>query len=358
MLATISPYEEPESSPSYCCLTIDPEFQNLIPPPSTEELALLEANLSQEGCLQPLIVWKNHNILLDGHNRYQICTQLHIPYTTLEIELPNTEAALAWIVNHQLGRRNITPETASYLRGKRYSLLKGNREDNLKQNSPKGQNVTSVDVAQELAQQYKVSSRTIKRDAQFSEAIDTLALAMGEEIKQDILGRNANIPKKEALSLFQIVKTQGEAVARQRLEQLRHPIDIVQQIKNKKPLPNPRRVGEVCQIIAKGDTELKKVSGCWCIIVGVNTYSCAIRTWKMDFDAVKPENLEPIDGASEEKAAFISSRIRQLADKMYEDFDPTHAAALEAFGRLPNPATLTLKQERLLAFLETEYAGI
>lgn len=83
MLATISPHQEPESSPSYCSLTIDPEFQNLIPPPSTEELALLEANLSQEGCLQPLIVWKDHNILLDGHNRYQLCTQLHIPYTTL-----------------------------------------------------------------------------------------------------------------------------------------------------------------------------------------------------------------------------------------------------------------------------------
>lgn len=358
MLATISPQQEPESSPSYRCLTVDPEFKNLIPPPSADELALLEANLIQEGCLQPLIVWKDHNILLSGHNRYQLCTQLHIPYTTVEIELPNREAALAWIVNHQLGRRNITPETASYLRGKRYSLLKGNREDNLKQNSPKGHFVTSVDVALELAQQYKVSSRTIKRDAQFSEAIDTLALTLGEEIKQDILGRNANIPKKEALSLFQIVKTEGKQVARRRLEQLRNPIDIVERIRNKKPVPNPRRVGEVCQIVAKGDTELKKVSGRWCIIVGVNTYTCTVRTWKMDFDAVKPQNLEPIDGASEEKAALICSRIRRLADKIYEDFDPTHVAALEAFGRLPNPATLTPKQERLLAFLETEYSVI
>lgn len=358
MLATISPHEEPELSLSYCCLTIDPEFQNLIPPPSAEELALLEANLSLEGCLHPLVVWKDHNILLDGHNRYQICTQLHIPYTTFEIELPNREAALTWIVNHQLGRRNITPETASYLRGKRYSLLKGNREDNLKQNSPKGQNVTSVDVAEELAQQYKISSRTIKRDAQFSEAIDTLALALGEQIKQDILGRNANIPKKEALSLFQIVKTEGEQVARRRLDKLRNPIDIVERIRNKKRVPNPRRIGEVCQIVAKGDTELKQVSGCWCIIIEVATYSCTVRTWKMDFDAVKPENLEPIDGASEQKAALICSRIWQLANKVYEDFDSTHAAALEAFGRLPNPATLTPKQERLLAFLETEYEGI
>lgn len=50
----------------------------------------------------------------------------------------------------------------------------------------------------------------------------------------------------------------------------------------------------------------------------------------------------------------VSNRLRQLADKVSEDFDPTQAA-LEAFGRLPNPTRLTSKQERLLAFLEIEY---
>lgn len=128
-------------------LQIDPEFKNLIPPISPEERTLLEANLKQFGCIDPLVVWKGYNILLDGHNRYEICSVLQIPYTIVEIELPDRMSAIAWIADHQLGRRNITPETASYLRGKRYSSLKGNREDNLKQNSPKGQNVPSVDMA-------------------------------------------------------------------------------------------------------------------------------------------------------------------------------------------------------------------
>ncbi|XWK91672.1 MAG: hypothetical protein U7127_31310 (plasmid) [Phormidium sp.] len=70
---------------------------------------------------------------------------------------------------------------------------------------------------------------------------------------------------------------------------------------------------------------------------------------------MKPEHLEPIDGASEADTAVIRQRIRQLANKVYQDFDPTHAAALEAFGRLSDPASLTSKQKRLLAFLETEY---
>lgn len=70
---------------------------------------------------------------------------------------------------------------------------------------------------------------------------------------------------------------------------------------------------------------------------------------------MKPGHLEPIEGASEADAAVICERIRQLTNKVYQDFDPTHAAALEAFGRLSNPASLTSKQKRLLAFLETEY---
>lgn len=336
-------------------LHIDPEFKNLIPPLSPEERTLLEANLKQFGCIEPLVAWKGYNILLDGHNRYEICSVLQIPYTIVEIELPDRTSAIAWIADHQLGRRNITPETASYLRGKRYSSLKGNREDNLKQNLPKGQNVPSVDMAQQLAQQYKVSNRTIKRDAQFCDAVDTLTMALGEEIKRDILGRNANITKKAALTLAKVVKTEGEEVARKLLENQRNSQDITQQIKDKQRVPNPHRVGEVCQILAKGDSELKQVSGCWCIIVQVNAHSCYVRTWKMDFPTVRPENLEPVDGASSAKASEYLTRIRRLVDKIYEDFEPTHAAVLETLGRLPDPSMLTPKQERILAFLETEY---
>ncbi len=117
-----------------------PEFKNLIPPLSEEEKSQLEANLKEFGCLDPLIVWQwqGQSILLDGHNRYEICTREHISYKIVEIEIASREAAICWIANHQLGRRNITPEVASYLRGKRYLNLKGDRNHNLKQNSPNG----------------------------------------------------------------------------------------------------------------------------------------------------------------------------------------------------------------------------
>lgn len=87
-------------------IQIHPEFRSLIGPLTKEERQQLEANLVAEGCRDPLVTW--NGILLDGHNRFEICERLGIPYQTVEIELPNDEAAKLWIEEHQIGRRNLT----------------------------------------------------------------------------------------------------------------------------------------------------------------------------------------------------------------------------------------------------------
>ena len=334
---------------------IDPEFKNLIPPLSSEEKLQLEVNLKEFGCLDPLIVWLGQNILLDGHNRYEICAREQIPYNVVFLEIADREAALSWIANHQLGRRNITPEVASYLRGKRYLNLKSDRTDNLKQNSPNGKSFLSVDAAKSLAQQYKVTDRTIRNDAQFTNALDTLARSLGDEVKHSILSRNSGLTKKDVLSLAQVAESEGHLAAQKLLSMKRKKSDIVQQIKDKQHVPNPYSVGEVCRIIAHNDPDLKPFSGCWCIVYQINPHSCGVKTWKANFEAVKPENLEKTDGVEEEIAAQNCDRLRCLANLVHSDYEATHVAVLEVLGRLKNPSSLTLKQERLLTFLEGEY---
>ncbi|WP_414624396.1 hypothetical protein [Calothrix sp. CCY 0018] len=357
--------EEKVITPSFDSgLQIDSEFKNLIPPLSVEEKLQLEANLKEFGCIDPLVVWKDKSILLDGHNRYDLCTKNQISYKIVEIDMVSRDAAICWIVNNQLGRRNTTPEVASYLRGKRYLHLRGNREDNLKQNSSKCKTCTSeeevedaisMDKAKSLAAEYKVSPRTIKNDAKLSQALDCLGDALGEKVKHSILSRSPKMTKEDILSLAQVVHTQGSTVAQQIFDNKQGKTSIVQQIKDKQRVPNPRIVGEVCQIISKGDPDLKQYSGCWCIINAVNLHSCAIRMWKMDLPTVKPENLEPIYTASEEIADRNSQRIRRLADKVYRSGETTHIAVLEALSRIHDPASLTTQQERILSFLEGEY---
>ncbi|MBS1828801.1 MAG: hypothetical protein JST93_26095 [Acidobacteria bacterium] len=89
-------------------IQINPEFRSLIGPLTKEERQQLEANLVAEGCRDPLVLWRG--ILLDGHNRFEICERLGIPYLTVEIDLPNDEAAKLWIEEHQIGRRNLTTD--------------------------------------------------------------------------------------------------------------------------------------------------------------------------------------------------------------------------------------------------------
>ena len=65
-------------------LRIDPEYQNLIPPPSDEEYKMLEESIIRDGCDTPLVVWKG--TIVDGHNRYKICQKHNIPFAIEEKE--------------------------------------------------------------------------------------------------------------------------------------------------------------------------------------------------------------------------------------------------------------------------------
>jgi hypothetical protein len=94
-------------------LTIDPEFQNLIAPLKQEEFDLLTAQILAQGCLEPVIVWKtddNRRILLDGHNRYRICRNNKRDYGTRNIPIASRAHVRLWILQHQVGRRNLTDD--------------------------------------------------------------------------------------------------------------------------------------------------------------------------------------------------------------------------------------------------------
>ena len=95
-------------------LKIDPEFETLIPDPDTEELKWLEESIKKEGCTDSLITW--NGTIIDGHNRFKICTRLGIPFSYCEKnDLPDRDAAKAWIIERQLARRNLTKYQKSKL---------------------------------------------------------------------------------------------------------------------------------------------------------------------------------------------------------------------------------------------------
>jgi len=108
-------------------ILVDAEFASLIPPLSAEERQQLEENIVEHGgARDPLVAWaaKGRLTLLDGHNRYEICTRLDLPFEIHERRFDSREAARIWIRNNQAGRRNLP---AAW----RIELELGNKEDRL-----------------------------------------------------------------------------------------------------------------------------------------------------------------------------------------------------------------------------------
>jgi hypothetical protein len=87
---------------------IDPEFQALIPPLSAAEYAALRADIEANGCRDPIAVWRG--LIIDGYNRYHICTELGCAYQQRALDFSDREAVKVWMLTNQLARRNLSPD--------------------------------------------------------------------------------------------------------------------------------------------------------------------------------------------------------------------------------------------------------
>lgn len=88
-------------------LIINEDFRDLIPILTTEEFGLLTVSITNEGCRDPIVVWGR--TIVDGHNRYDICRNLNIPFKTINLDFIDEDDAKRWIIKNQFGRRNLTP---------------------------------------------------------------------------------------------------------------------------------------------------------------------------------------------------------------------------------------------------------
>ena len=341
---------------------IDPEFKKLIPPLSKEERSQLEENILAEGCRDPLTVWKGHNILLDGHNRYEICDQYGIEFFISEIELSDRAVAQNWIIRNQLGRRNLTPEAVSYFRGKLYNELKAavkNPDGKNQHSEVTGQSDRKPETAERLTTELKVSPRTIRRDGQYATAVDTLVEVVGDEVRPRLLARESKLTKKKTLELATEAVDNPNKFKRF-FDSDGNQKDIVEQIKERHPIPFPYHVGDVCCLVTKGEPSLRKYSGCWAIILETGEFSARVGVWDGEIETVKPENLNEHSFSPAQKAEMVKLQERlvrlRVAIMAAPRLEKTGLAILREIGLKQDPY-LTELEEKLLRTLEAEYLG-
>jgi DNA methylase len=155
-------------------LQVDQKLRDLIPPLSPQERDALEASIVEHGCRDGIVVWAGRNIIVDGHNRHEICERLGLPYSVKEVQFEDEPDVIEFMCITQLGRRNLSDIAQADLRGKRYNNEKNRHGGDRKSRGhcdPLIQGKTSDRIAEETG----VSSKTVKRDAALSDALDAIA---------------------------------------------------------------------------------------------------------------------------------------------------------------------------------------
>ncbi len=127
-------------------IEINQDLKDLIYPLSADEYQLLEKSLIDEGCRDALVLW--NNIIVDGHNRYEICTKHNIPFNTIQKEFKDIEYAKEWIIINQFSRRNINTYQRSTLAIKLEGIIAERKKENLKQS--KGHGVKGTQISAEV----------------------------------------------------------------------------------------------------------------------------------------------------------------------------------------------------------------
>jgi alkylated DNA nucleotide flippase Atl1 len=87
--------------------TIDEEFKNLLPPLNPEDFENLEKSILRDGCRDPLVIWSETGILIDGYHRYEICTNHGHSFKIEKKSFANRDQALDWMIENQRIRRNM-----------------------------------------------------------------------------------------------------------------------------------------------------------------------------------------------------------------------------------------------------------
>ena len=183
-------------------LKIDPELRNLLPPLTSEEYKQLEKNIVENGFERnfPIMEWQG--FIVDGHNRYDICKKHNIEPIIGTLAYKTKEEVMEWMLDIQLGRRNLTPiqkiaitekyrpiyeKQAKENKQNAMMIARQNNENNKnEQFSVKLPKTESVNTSEKLASIANVSEKTYRMGAKILNSDN-------EKLKQEVLSGEKSI---------------------------------------------------------------------------------------------------------------------------------------------------------------------
>ena len=156
-------------------LKINNELCNLLPPLTEGQYNLLEKNIiDQGGARDPIIVWEEEGVIVDGHTRHEICQRLGLSYSVKNVRFSGEEEVMQWMLDNQEGKRNLSHDAMRYMRGKVAEKICDQRDGSVKQK------------LKEYAEKEDISIRTVYNNKDYAQQVDSLPR---EDKEQVLLGK-------------------------------------------------------------------------------------------------------------------------------------------------------------------------
>ena len=169
-------------------LHIRKRLKDLLPSLTDDERQQLKANIEADGRVtDPILYWWDgkENVVVDGMHRFDIARRGNLPYQTQPIEIGDTyDDVELWILNRQLGRRNLlAPHAIRKVRGDLYNRLKRKDGGHGDQRSDRQNVGPKPNSARQVAQNAGVSPRTVERDGARAAALDKCSTSVQKGIE-------------------------------------------------------------------------------------------------------------------------------------------------------------------------------
>lgn len=203
-------------------IIIDPDFQALCRAHTPEEAALFKASMDKYGMLEPVLCWESPEgpVLIDGHHRYNHHAELgfEVDYTPVE-GIENRQQALEWIRDHQMGRRNQTPQDRAML------IASPVFAPTAKVGKPAKGEGKAIKTQTDAAEEAGVSRATLNRDKDFAKGVEVLEKVAPETAKAAKEGKVTKESVEKVGKAAKAGKAPAEAAKEVKAPRAKKPVD-------------------------------------------------------------------------------------------------------------------------------------
>ena len=218
-------------------ITINDELRAFVDPLTDIEYAALERSMLAEGCRDALVLWGD--VLIDGHNRYDICRKHGIDFRTVQNNsFASIEDVMLWMIDNHLARRSVSDFQRGLLALRKKEIVSARMAQRMADEPPEpapddldSRPPPPWNTREEVAKAARVSSNTISQIERIQKAATPQLV---EAVRSGTISINAAANVAQLPQEAQIAAVAG---GRKELQQ------AARQVREQKSAAKPRKTG-------------------------------------------------------------------------------------------------------------------